>query len=104
MKCLAPSCTGISIQGTAPSPLHVNFGERRNASILFKADSDAPLGANSLAIDQLAFGRHGFLLPVDIKPQPNGPDFDRSVVWQQATPFGIQRDLQADGWNRWTNP
>ena len=60
--------TGISIQGTAPSPLHVNFGERRNASILFKADSDAPLGANSLAIDQLAFGRHGFLLPVDIKP------------------------------------
>ncbi len=90
---------GMSIVGTLPSPIHLNVGDRLPATIVFKADPDAPLGTNTLAIDQLAFGRHGFLLPVDITPEPTSTGFDSSIVWQQATSFGILLDEQADGWN-----
>jgi hypothetical protein len=91
--------TGISIVGTKPSPIHVNGGDKLSGAIQFRADPDAPLGSNTLAIDQLAFGRHGMLLPVDITHQPTTTGFDSSIVWEQANPLGINLDAEADGWN-----
>ena len=63
--------TGLSLQ---PNLTHVGAKANATASLTLVAAVDAPLGPNDVAIDQLAFGRHGFFVPVDIlPPQPPRP-------------------------------
>ena len=63
--------TGLSLQ---PNLTHVGAKASATASLTLVAAVDAPLGPNDVAIDQLAFGRHGFFVPVDIlPPQPPRP-------------------------------
>ena len=52
--------TGLSLQ---PNLTHLGAKANATASLTLVAAADAPLGPNDVAIDQLAFGRHGFLSP-----------------------------------------
>lgn len=75
--------SGLSV---APNSFQLNPGDSINQQLTFQADPDAPLGENTLALDQWDFMRMGLLLPVNIVPAPlpSGPGFDDSIQWSQA--------------------
>jgi hypothetical protein len=63
--------TGLSLQ---PNLIHLGAKQNAMTNLTLVAATDAPLGSNDVAIDQLAFGRLGFFVPVDIlPPQPPRP-------------------------------
>jgi hypothetical protein len=59
--------TGISLDANS---LHLNSGESTSTKLILHADKDAPLGENTLFIDEIAFKRKGLLLPVQVVPIP----------------------------------
>src|SRR5215471_13888804 len=59
--------TGLKI---VPSDIFVHSHEVRPAFLTFQADGDAPLGFNAVAIDQVAFGRIGTFVQVNILAAP----------------------------------
>jgi hypothetical protein len=61
------SHTGLTL---LPNSFHLEPGQIVNGVQTFQAALDAPLGENTLFVDQIAFGRHGLLLPVTITPVP----------------------------------
>jgi len=78
----------VSMQETT---VHVEPGETRNATLLFRADPDAKLGTFDLAIQQFGPNRLPFLdLRVTITPAPGGGtgtagDLARTAIKQKAT-------------------
>ena len=77
--------TGISL---LPNLLELDSGQAVPELLTFAAEADAPLGENTLAIDQLAFNqRHGLLLAVEVlapapapTPDPRVDHFDAVYV------------------------
>ena len=91
--------SGLSI---AANSFPTNPGDSLNRQLTFQADLNAPLGANTLALDQWDFTRTGLLLPVNIlappPPSPPGPDPQRGdpvdVFW---APDSTRRICQLTG-------
>ena len=89
--------TGISL---VPSTQSVSVEPRKVAvgSLTFRADPNAPLGENTLFVDQIAFNkRRGNLLPVIVGDHPSA-SVDDSIRWSLASEQGIQID---DGGTVW---
>ena len=89
--------TGISLvpstQSVSVEPMKVAVG-----SLTFQADPHAPLGENTLFVDQIAFNkRRGNLLPVIVGDHPSA-SVDDSIRWSLASEQGIQID---DGGTVW---
>src|SRR5262249_24213382 len=61
--------TGLTLQ---PNSFHIEPGQTVHGALTFQAAPDAPLGENTVFVDQKAFGRKGLLLPVLITPVPKG--------------------------------
>ena len=84
---------GLSV---IPQVIHLEPKENKPAQLTFQADANAPLGPNSVAIDQFAFGRRGLLFEVDVlertqvihPPAPGGRfcDVDDPPGSAQASP------------------
>jgi hypothetical protein len=84
----------------APAQVHVAPGQPSLSILTFQAATDAPLGPNDIAIDQIAFGkRSGFFAHVNVVDQSAAPQMDARILWELATPLGILRDEQRDAWN-----
>jgi hypothetical protein len=67
--------TGITL---APVSVHLNTNEEKQIKLTFQAAPDAPLGPNTLFVDQIAFRPMGILLPVNIAPAvASGPGHNR---------------------------
>ena len=73
--------TGVAI---SPTSVHVEAKQTAHANLTLSADLDAPVGPNTIFVDQVAFKRLGLLLPINIIPKPNV-----DVELQQAA-----RDIQ----------
>jgi hypothetical protein len=78
--------TGLTL---LPNKIHLNPKETKTFSLMFQADSSAPLGVNDVAVDQLAFGRQGFFIKANIVATMSGT----TGSWQYA-PVG-RLDLAA---------
>ena len=88
--------TGLSL---APNRFLLNPGEVLSRNLTFQADTDAPLGPNTVFVERLAFNqRLGMLLPVNIlaraapPPDPRVDHFDVGHV-----PGSTQRICQLTG-------
>ncbi len=62
--------TGLSL---LPNAFHLQPKENKPARLTFRADANAPLGPNSVAVDQLAFGRRGFFFRANVLRQEPPP-------------------------------
>jgi hypothetical protein len=57
--------TGISL---TPTTVHVQQGQALSVNLTLKAEPDAPLGENTIFIEQVDFASKGLLLPVNVIP------------------------------------
>jgi hypothetical protein len=89
--------SGLSL---APNSFPLNPGDSLNRQLTFQADADAPLGENTLALDQWDFTRTGLLLQVNIvaPSAPPGPGFDDSIQWSQAGGSALAIDKDQSIW------
>jgi len=62
--------TGLTLP---PNVFHLKAKENLATHLTFQADPAAPLGFNDVAIDELAFGRHGLFVRVKVVAQPPAP-------------------------------
>jgi hypothetical protein len=62
--------TGLSL---LPNMFHLGAKENKPGRLTFRADPQAPLGSNAVAIDQLAFRRRGFFFQANVVQRPHPP-------------------------------
>ena len=89
--------SGLSI---AANSSVLDAGRSLSTRLTFHADPGAPLGDNTLALDQWDFYRTGLMLPVTVFDAPTpAPTVDPGVRWEQAGSAALAIDPDQGIWH-----